>query len=409
MPSFFQALHLPYFEVDHSQKMNRVLELRVINDWIAKFISFFIPIYLFQLGQNLNYPVFFNLQLSSFQKGILLMAGYSALVRMLVLLLSLPLGRLIAQKGTRISLLANLFFQSGYFLFLLFSRKYLGLLALAAIFQAAHIFLLNTIFLTLFSVFTLKKHIGEDLGLSEFLLQLVSVVVPALGGLIIVKFGYDVLFLSALFGILANLIIIFSLDTVTFKNAPNWSEFKSWFFNLQYRRVMLSYVGRYFNDGALGLWPIYVLLFVGSVEKVGFAYSLSLFLSMTIIFFSGMYFDRSKSKKPFMISGGLISIMWILRMSVANIFYAVVIDTVDKLAGSFHWLFFDAMSINRGRGGKALSFFTYRELAISLSGVIFWLLVIALFILPMSWYGLFGLGAVGVILSLLMNDQKHEL
>jgi len=411
MPRFFHPLHLPFLCVDKSKNLNRVLALRIINDWIAKFISFFIPIFLYGLGQNLVYPGPLALlnQLSSFQKGVVLMALYSALLRGLILILSLPLGKLVARHGTRLGLLANLFFQTGYLLFLLLSRQSLWFLYPAALFQAIHIYLLNTIYFTLFALFSLKKHVGEDLSLAEFILQLVSVAVPAIGGVIIVQFGYDLLFLSSLIGIGASFAMTLLMDPITFKIAPAWSEFRSWLKNRPYQKVLVSYVGRYVNDGALGLWPIYVLIFAGSIEKVGFAYSLSLFFSMIIIFFTGIYFDHHKSHKPFLISGSLLSSLWLVRMSVTNILSAVIVDTLDKLAGSFHWLFFDAMAINGSKGDRALSFFTYRELIMSVSGVIFWLLVAGVFVLPMGWYSLFALGAVGMILTLFMNDHRQDL
>ncbi len=409
MPRFFHSIHLPILEIDRSKKIQQVFGLRIVNDWIAKLVGFFIPVYIYGLGQNLTYPSLIgSLHLTNFQKGFLFLAIYSAGLRFIIVMMSLPLGKLVAKQGSKVGLLFGIFCQVGYYLFLILSRDNVWFLLPAVIFQAAQIFLLNTIYFVLFSQFALKKHIGEDLSLVEFLFQLVSVIAPALGGLIIMTQGYDLLFLISLLGIVANLLLVLSQEAMFFKTSPSQSELLHWLTTSNYRRSAISFIGRYMNDAALSLWPIYILLFVGTIEKVGFIYSLSLFFAMAIIFFAGVYIDHHKSKKPFFFSGGFISTLWLIRMSVSNVFLVVVVDTLDKLMASFHWLFFDALALKSSKGNKALAFFTYREIVMSAGGTVFWLIVMGLFILPTSWYYLFALGGVGSILTLLMNDQKND-
>ena len=64
--------------------------------------------------------------------------------------------------------------------------------------------------------------------------------------------------------------------------------------------------------------------------------------------------------------------------------------------------------MNRGKGREAFSYFTYREMIISFASFLFWAIFASIFLFSsMEWDGLFVVGGVGVLLSLLIN-KKHE-
>ena len=155
----------------------------------------------------------------------------------------------------------------------------------------------------------------------------------------------------------------------------------------------------------MALWPIYVFLFLNRVDRVGWLYSLSFLLAMLLSILMGIYIDHSRHRRSFLVSGGVLSLLWIIRANVWSIWGMALVDAADRLIGNFHWLWYDTLLYRTGQTHHAWWYFTVRELVISLTGVVFWLAVGLTFILiENAWLGLFGLAAVGVLLSALMSD-----
>lgn len=401
----FSHFHLPFIVDQKSQDLRLVYALRFFKDLISKIAGFFVPLYLYQLSLKLNW--FQNFELSQLQIGILIIASYSFLMRMTTLVTSVWSGKIIALAGTRFALLISLLCQSSWLLALQFSQSQPKFIYLAAIFSGLEISFFYNTFFTSLSRITHKRHAGQDLGGIQLLLQLASVIAPALGGLVIVVLGYDVLFLLAFIGVLVNLVIISLMKTRKFKILPTFGQMRSWLKEKQYQSLAFSYMGRYFNDGALALWPLYVFLILGSVDRVGYLYSFSLFLAMIIVAFSGIYVDHHKGRKPFLMSGGVMSLVWLLRSQVVGVWTIAMIDTFDKMTSSFHWLFYDAMFFKRAKGSRDLAFFSYRETIISFIAIVFWIMVGVIFLLPFSWMILFMIASIGVLMSLSVTD-KYE-
>lgn len=362
------------------------------------------PIFLYELGIRMEWLSRYGLD--DLQKGMILFAGFLLGGRVFVIAFSLLSAKVISQQGTKtaimISFLGKMFQILG--LKLAFFSPWWLILAMFG-FGLNVAFFFNS-YHTLFAKNIGMKHVGEDVGLINFLIQVASVIAPTIAGVIIVISGYDALFLIGLALCMLGLAITNFMGTVMPKHAPNFKEFVAWLKTPLFAQKAASFAGRYFNDAAIALWPLYVFLILGSANKVGFLYSLSLFLAMILTFVTGFYLDhRKKTNKPFMVSGSLLSMLWLLRMNMTGFWNIAIVDTLDKLTSSVHWLMYDARYIGDGKGSRALSYFTYRELLISIFAVFFWIGVIALFWFVGNWNVLFILAAIGVMLSLLIRDH----
>ena len=407
MPIFNHSnLDFNFLKIDNSKELHFLYALRFVNDLISRLAGFFIPLFLFSLRDQIS--LLDRLPLSDFQNGIFIVLTYYFVLRLSTLLTSILSGKIIAKLGTRFSILISFLFQATWLWSLNSSQSQPYFLILAAISSGLHINFFFTPFYTMLSRYTQKRHTGQDLSMIELILQLTSVVTPALGGLIIVILGYDILFLVSLVGVIFGLVVACLMDTHHFDKAPTISEFIFWIKERSYQKLVVSYTGRYINDGALVLWPLYVFILLGSVLKVGYLYSLSLFLAMVIVIVTGFYVDHQKSKKPFFLSGGILSLIWIIKTQIISIWSIAVVDTVNKLTSSFHWLYYDSLFMRRAKGSKDLFFFVYRELITSLIAVIFWASLLPLFLLSLSWSGVFIVAAFGVILSLMVNDKYEQ-
>lgn len=402
-------LHLPYLFFDNNHELNKIYFIRVIRELINKLILFFIPLFLFELGQKSAF-IFFPLSLlSTFQRGIILIALYYLILRLVILLSSIQIAKLMIKISIGQSLFTAQIIRVIFFISLSLV-KYNPLIIFFAVFiDAFQVIIYWNSYHYFLSQNSKRIRIGGNLGFIQFLLYFAAMIAPAIGGFLIIHFGYQILFFIGI--IFETVNIIFSLSIKMKFNQDNisWKEFFNWMKEKTFRRLAVSFAGRYINDAVLVVWPLYVFFIIGAIDKVGFLYSFSIFLAMMISFFGGLLIDRYRSRRPFFISGGFLFFIWLIRTQITAIWSIVFVDMFDRLTSSFHWLFFDRAWLLRGKGREALSYFIYRELISSITALFFWSIFIAFFIFfPNSWQGLFIFASIGVILSLLIKDHKEE-
>ena len=125
-------------------------------------------------------------------------------------------------------------------------------------------------------------------------------------------------------------------------------------------------------------------------------------------FFTGHYIDQGTSRRPFYISGGFLAAITVLRSQVFSIWTIALVDVLDKLTSNVYSLFFDTMFLKRSKGHLVESFFVYREMIVHATTVVFWSLAGVFFMFFSSWQALFLLGGIGVLVGLLMREEKYD-
>jgi hypothetical protein len=156
------------------------------------------------------------------------------------------------------------------------------------------------------------------------------------------------------------------------------------------------------------LWPLFVLLLIGSVDKVGFLYFVVFFVSLLLTYFSGWYVDHSKGRRPFSLSGIILSGVWFVRAFVSSAWSIITIDVFQNLAESVFNPFYDSIMLRRSKGSTSLSYFTYREIIVSVSGILFWIIFVIFFLVSSSWRGFVMFGAITVLMSMQLYDRATK-
>lgn len=401
-------LHLPHVVIESNGKHNlsSLFALRVIRDLVNKLSLFFLPIYLYQFG--IRSGLFVSLPLSDLQRGMVSIAAYYLLARLIVFVTAVPLGNWLQRVGHQKMM------QYSYLLHLIgFVCLYLSfgvplLIIPAAILDGIQANMFWTSYHTVLSQSSLKQHMGRNLGALQVILQLVGVVSPALSGLIAVTSGLSSLFLIAMAGTILGFIFSLPMGVRYTFDKVSYKEFWSWLQESGFRKLTVSIAGRYINDAAIYLWPLYVYIVLGSVDKVGYLYTTSLFLAMQFSFFLGTYIDKAATKRPYLFSGGVLSLIWLVRTQLLGVLGIALVDFFDRLTSNFHWLFFDMILMRRSKGRNALSYFVYREMVMSITAFFFWAAFGLVFIIDLGWNSLFLFAAVSVMLTLLINDREPQ-
>ncbi len=394
-----------HFHFQKTKNLKYLYAIRLVRELANQLMIFFLPIYFF----NLRLPLVNRLNLSSLQEGIFNVGLFYLVTYLVCFFLAIPTSKILIKHGIRYGLLLGHLFYAVFVLLLYFSKDHPSLILSAAIINGFQInFFWNSFHYSL-SRNSNEGKIGTNLGLINFFLNLLSMIAPALGGLIVVTLGYQTLFLLGLLVILGGVVFSLLLENVRVKDKISFQEFFTWLREPGFRRLAMSFSGRYFNDASISLWTLYMFILLGSTDGVGYFYSLSLFLALFISYGAGSFIDQNKGRKQFFLSGGFLSIFWLLRGFVVNIWTITILNAVDKITASFHWLFFDRSWLMRGKGREALSYFVYREMIYSLSAIVFWLAVALIFYFFIAaWKSLFIATALGVLLTLLIREKKEE-
>jgi len=393
------------FTFQQTKNLRYLYAVRIVRDLANQLVVFFLPLYFF----NLRFPFMQRFELTALQEGIFNVALVYALTYLACFFLAIPTSKILTKHGIRYGFLLGHLLYALYVLCLLWSQNNPYLVLTSAIINGLQInFFWNSYHYSL-SRYSSENKIGSNLGIINFLLNLLAMVAPALGGIIIMALGYQTLFLLGLFIVLFGAMFSLMLDNVRVRDEISFKEFFSWMSEPTFRRLAASFTGRYFNDASINLWTLYMFILLGSYDGVGYFYSLSLFMALVISYFAGSFIDRNKGQQQFFMSGGLLSIFWLLRSFAVNIWTITFINAFDKLTSSFHWLFFDRSWIMRGKGREALSYFVYREMIYSLAALVFWGFVALIFYFFIAaWKSLFVAAAIGVLLTLLIKEHKAD-
>jgi len=406
-------MKLPKLVFQKNQNLKHLYAIRLMRELVNKLVMFFLPIYYFNLQlpiwDKINWSLRLNNQntLTALQIGVFNIALLHLLNRLVAFISSIWVAKNTIKFGTKHAFVMGQILYTLFTAFLFLSQVNPYWIFLAVIIDGIQInYFWNSYYYSL-SRNSDHHKMGSNLGIINFLLNIITMISPALGGLIIAGLGYGNLFLLGLVLIVIALIFAILMDNVKVRDKISWEEFSTWMMEPGFRRLGTTFVGRYFNDGMLQMWPLYIFILLGTSAKVGFLYSFSLLLAMLISYSVGAVIDKRKNRRPFVLSAGILSFFWVIRSFVVGFWSIVVVNTLDRITSSFHWLFFDRVWMVRGKGREGLSYFTYRQMILSVAAIVFWSLVFFLFyFFGEAWVSLFLVAAVGVLLTLLVKEHQ---
>ncbi len=370
-------------------------------------VDIFTFVYFYRLGIANNFFSWF--QFSSFQQGILTVIVDVLILRIVELLVIFPMARWAAQLGLPKAAIVGNFLMALRYGLLALSARYPLLIFTAAIVQGIELSVFSPAYDTMFAKRASSSKVGRDVGAFTFILKLSYSLLPALAGGLIVTFGFGAAFFGAMIFFLLSNIPLFSMRWREKLTSPNFSHFVSWCKRSADFRVHAALVGRYISDVGLELWPIYLILVFGKIERLGFLMSLSFFISLVLVYFSGWYVDHSKKNSPFIFGGLLLTLFWFLRINMTLISMIVAIEVAQKLVESFFYPSFDALVYKISKHLDTFVFHVYKEVMTCIVSLVFWSILGILFILYGEiWNWIFVFAAFGILVSTLLYTARYE-
>ncbi len=374
----------------------------------ARLTAFYLPLFLFQRAPGIDFIQGLFPVKTQLQQGLILVAAFFFIERLMVMLFSIPIAQLTIKLGhARTFVIGDLIFaltavslaRVDDFSWLLFPAAIMSGLKISFFWQS---------YRTLVDRMGGKKKVGKTAGVRRMLNNIVAMLSPAVGGVIIQALNFSALFYVGLIFLLLAVIGHLNLKLNQELDEVNWQEYFSWLKENRFKQLFISQAGKMFNSLALMLWPLYIFLLLGDVTKVGIIYSISLLISIIINYFLGDFLDKSdQGKATYFLSGGVLSVLTIFKIWAMQVWHVVIVDSLDRMIGSFHWVVYDKIIMARGIGSQDFSYFVYRMINQAVASFVFWgLFLIFFLIVPIGWKGVFIVGSLGALLSLLAREKK---
>lgn len=368
--------------------------------------NFYKPVFLYQVAQTI--PLL-DTGFSDLQKGMILICFYYLTQRIVSGIINFIQAALTLKIGHHRSLLFGNLFKASWLICLTYVETNPWFVVLAAILAGFEIGFYWQSHHTLICRFSLEKEMGKSLAGFRFLGNFITMLSPFIGATIVSLFGFNYLFYISILLIFVAVGGVTQLELSSENDEVNLKEYLEWMSEKAFKRLALAQIGHYFYDISVLLWPLFVFLILTDIVKVGHIYTISLFFAMLISLFTGQLLDKKKRiKLPFLFSGGILSAITMLRILVVGPWDVVIVDSSNRMLANFYWLIHEKIWFTRGRGSQDFSYFVYREVNRSLGAIVFWALALSFFLFfRLDWTGLFALGSIGVLMSMLIKETKE--
>lgn len=360
--SFFDHKHIHC--LFPNKEINNLYKTIAINAFGDALVTIFVPIYLYELGFQIYTIVFFH---------FLLFLSF--------VLFSFIGAKIVGKIGFKHAMLLSTPFVILYYLGLPFLPKYPSLLFILPVIFSIRAVLYNFGYHLHFLKNRSRKNEGKELSLIHALVLLVSVIAPLLGGLLAEYHFAYLYFLVALIFLLANIPLFFTKDAnekihFTIKDAVTAILAKS------ERGSLMSFSGYAIESAIDGiLWPIYIVLIIGGIEKTGFIVTLSLLLSVLAFYIIGKWTDTYDKFKLLRIGNLFYFFAWVGRIFTSTPLGIFFVDSYKNVTSKVLHIPWGAACYDLAEKDKNGGFFFFyrREVVFNLARILVLPVIFALF------------------------------
>ncbi len=261
--------------------------------------------------------------------------------------------------------------------------------------------------------FTTKKNRAKQISALRATREIIGVFIPLIGGLIINKFGFDVLFIIAIILYLISGIPYLTIPRTKEKFIWNYKETLQHLFSKRIRKQMVAFM----SDGAesvigMAVWPIFIFhIMDGDYFKIGALSTLIIGFTVVIELFLGKHLDKKAQKEKFLKIGSIFSSAgWILKIFIATGFQIFIIGAFHNISRIFTRIPFDTITYESAADQKHYvdEFTVLHEIAINAGKTLALMFAILIsFFLPIQY--VFILAAAASVFLNLLRPHPSEI
>jgi len=376
--AFFQK----YFANGMRQQVKELFWSTAILDFAASAVGIFEPIYLYTLG------------FSVFRIIIFFTAVYA------LYFLLLPLGGKFARaRGYEQGILFSTPFLILYYLSLFAIPYHQFFIASAVIALAIQKTLYWPGYHADFARFGRDGARGKEISNLVVLDSLVTILGPALGGVVVATLGFKVLFIIVSFLILfSNIPLLITPEK--FKPVPfSYKEAMKDLVKPENRRRLFAYMG--FGEEHLAgyLWPIFIFLVVKEYVSIGFLISASVFVATVLTLYIGKVTDEESRHEVLKIGTIFTFFTWLMRVLVVSGIGVFMADSLYRISRRVIGVPLIAITYEEAKKTSVMKSIIFLQMALVLGKILVSVLaLVLLFLFPNNWFSIFVLGAVMTLL-----------
>jgi MFS family permease len=322
--------------------------------------SIFEPVYLYTIFQTFRFP-----HPASF------VFLYYGVLYVSFAYLSLITTRFLSRVGFRVFALVSVPFLLGYYGALLSSERDPRYLVLALILILFRFALFWPAYHLFFARISQSRERGSELGKLAVISAVASALSPAIGGILIERFGFPILF-GVVLALLFLSVIPYAVADLREGHRGSLEPITRKFLGQRGRSAVLAFVGQGIEDSAGNIaWPLFLFLLSFSFRELGFITMVATAVGLVATFTVGKLVDR-EGRQPLLILGApLAAFMWVTRLIVYSPLSAFVANTLVGLTRPlvqipFAAAFYD--TIASASRGEQMHLILFREVALNTIG-----------------------------------------
>jgi len=289
---------LSHFAFFRNKEVDALYITLALTQFVGGLAGIFVPIYLWNLGEPLWKVLYFFLLKSVFF--------------IFLTFFSIPF---IKKLSDKLLMLLSIPFLALYYFGLNFFTEIPAFFYLLPVLHSASFFLFNVGYHVNFVGAADGDSLGRQIGARSLVSSLVTLSAPFLGGVVIALAGFNSVFLLGTILLFVAVLPLFYFPQRSL--SPDISV-KSVWGSLNHKYLMpFTFSGAgYAAERMIStlVWPIFMFIAIGSVEKFGGVVSIGLLAGALVTFFIGFLSDAGRRRKIIWWSTVLYALVWFSRI-----------------------------------------------------------------------------------------------
>ena len=336
--------------------------------------QFFISIFIrsFSLGMILIFePIYLYLH---FQESLPFTLIFFALIHGAYGLLTVIGGKIMARLGYDWAILISHLFFLGYYIFLYIIDSSLLIIPIAIIFKALGMTFFWPSYHTSFARFSKKDQTGKYVSKKFYAYTVPNILGPIIGGIILSKYSYNLLFVFVLVFLLISAIPLFFKREEKESYADGFKEAWGRIFKKENKKYSIGFICESLEGGtSIYLWPLFMFILGIQYLSMGGITSFAVFLSLLTIFYAGRISDSFRRLNLLNMGSFLTSVSWALKIFVYNPISAFFIHNFYMMSRYLALVPFHSLFYEKAASQESLTdeFIILREIVSNFSRFIF--------------------------------------
>jgi len=306
--------------------------------------------------------------------------------------------------GMRRALRISIFFEAAYYLCLFLAKlNPIVFLAFSLLFLVVNRILFWLPYHVDFAKFTDSSNRCKEVSILWAMKTLLSIIMPAVSGILIAFYGFNIVFIFTIIMVLASGIPYLALPRTKERFEWSYPETVKNFFGKKDRKLVLSNLANGAENGvAVVIWPIFIWqIFKGNYAAVGALSSLIVLATLILQLAVGKYADLFSKRKLMHWGSVFYATGWAAKIFVLTAFQTFVVGAYHSFVQIFKDTPFDALNYEllADHGHLVDEYTVLKEMAVQFGKVIIFTLAIAV----SAYLGINWTFALAALASLLVN------